>query len=433
LANPTTSYEISISEDKKNILALRNIANECERPDAMLHINIAQHHTPLAIPIGEIDNHDVLNSIYKLKTAFIYRLQIDINPAKKVGQIVIERMPLTHKVTITFASDMDLGTATNFLAATYRNLKPYSPTPELNRLLGNEMAEFYLKRDETLNRLEELETKVLEQNIEYRQKVDNEKHEFERRIRQEVDDKKGELEERYQTKRNDLEERSQALEKLKQEIDDRGSKHARRQTRLDLQEKLSEQNLKFGLTKDTQKKRIPIHILFILLIIAAGSLFGIAIYSTIIKPELVGDWKFLLRISMSAIALGAAVVYYIKWNDNWFRRHSDEEFRLKRLALDIDRVNLITEMALEFKDEEGLVIPSELIESFTKGLFTQETKDLPAKHPSEDLVSALIGASEGLRLKVPGFGEITLDRKGIRSLRKSLSYKDQKKNNQNKA
>lgn len=424
MAQADTSYNIFKAGDKKIVTSLIKIAEEINVSNAKLLIRMANNYQQIQIPISEIDENESLKSIYNMKSALIHQIQITLDPRLQHGSITIQRTQPFDKVNIQFEQNVDPEIVTKLLAAAHKYLKPFSPTPELDKILGKELAEFYHKREETLVRLEDLETKVLAQNLEYRKKIDEEKTEYERRLREETDDKKGGLEERYKKKIDDLDVRSEAFEKLKKEFDDRSSKHARRQTRTEMLKKLSEHSEKFGLTEDTKKKRTPIHALFILLILAAGTLFGSNIYTIVIDPKLMGNWLFLGRITMSAIALGAAIVYYIRWNDSWFRRHSDEEFRLKRFALDIDRVNLVTEMALEFKDEEHLDVPSELIDRFTQGLFIESERTKSAKHPSEDLISALIGASAGLRLKVPGFGEITLDQKGIKTFKKALSRKD---------
>ena len=127
-----------------------------------------------------------------------------------------------------------------------------------------------------------------------------------------------------------------------------------------------------------------------------------------------------VKLSFGAFAFIASIIFYIRWNDNWFRQHADEEFRLKRLELDIDRASWVVEMALEWKDEEGREIPGHLIERLTDNLFVTQDESKKVKHPSEDLTSAIISASSGITLKIPGVGEVAIDRKGIRKIEKEL-------------
>ena len=131
-------------------------------------------------------------------------------------------------------------------------------------------------------------------------------------------------------------------------------------------------------------------------------------------------WYFILKPLFSGIALAAAVIYYIRWSNLWFTQHATEEFRLKRLNLDIDRASWVVEMALEWKDEKGTEIPHELVERLSRNLFTEEHGETKGpRHPSEDLASALLGASTSLSMKIPGVGDATLDRKGIKNFQKA--------------
>jgi hypothetical protein len=132
----------------------------------------------------------------------------------------------------------------------------------------------------------------------------------------------------------------------------------------------------------------------------------------------------MLKLGLGAMAFAATAIYYIRWNDHWFRQHADEEFRLKRLELDIDRASWIVEMALEWQDEKGTAIPEELIDRLTTGLFSDSTRLDAPRHPNEDLSDALLGASSGLTMNVPGMGELKLDRKGIRNFAKAAGKTD---------
>jgi hypothetical protein len=131
-------------------------------------------------------------------------------------------------------------------------------------------------------------------------------------------------------------------------------------------------------------------------------------------------WIHVLRVPLGALGFAVSAVFYIRWNDQWFRQHADEEFRLRQLELDVDRASWVTELALEFRDEKG-EIPSGLIERLSNGLFTSFRKTEPVQHPSEDLVSLLLGASSGLRVNVPGIGEATLSRKGLQKFKQEAT------------
>ena len=105
-------------------------------------------------------------------------------------------------------------------------------------------------------------------------------------------------------------------------------------------------------------------------------------------------------------------MYFIRWQDRWAQEHADEEFRLKRLDLDVDRASWLVEMMLEWRGEQGRDIPKELVEKLAAGLFEPSTQRPSARHPVEDGIAALLSSAAALKLNLPG-GELTLDKKAI--------------------
>lgn len=129
---------------------------------------------------------------------------------------------------------------------------------------------------------------------------------------------------------------------------------------------------------------------------------------------------FYFKLPAATLATVAAIVYYIRWNDHWFKRHADEEFNIKRFELDVDRASWVVEMAMEWKDEKGSEIPKGLVDRLTANLFESTPEESSPRHPSEDLASALLGASSELSMNVPGVGDIKLDRKGTRQFKRAI-------------
>ena len=119
------------------------------------------------------------------------------------------------------------------------------------------------------------------------------------------------------------------------------------------------------------------------------------------------------QVTFSALFVTTAV-FFTKWNNQWFQKHANEEFRLKRMELDIDRASWFVEMAFDWKDEKGEAIPEALIERLTHGLFVETSGDHPVE-PSESLAHALLGAAR-FKVKLPGDIEVEYDRKGVEKL-----------------
>lgn len=65
--------------------------------------------------------------------------------------------------------------------------------------------------------------------------------------------------------------------------------------------------------------------------------------------------------------------------DRW--AHADEEFRLKRLELDIDRASWLVEMLLEWSEEKDGAVRREIVEALARGLFQVQGSVRPTLHP----------------------------------------------------
>ena len=65
------------------------------------------------------------------------------------------------------------------------------------------------------------------------------------------------------------------------------------------------------------------------------------------------------------------------------------------------------------------------IRRLTENLFVSQSPTEKTNHPSEDLTSALISASSGMSIKIPGIGEIAIDRKGIDKFKRGLANQNE--------
>ena len=100
------------------------------------------------------------------------------------------------------------------------------------------------------------------------------------------------------------------------------------------------------------------------------------------------------------------------------------------MELDVDRASWVVEMAHEWKDEKGTELPESLIECLYRNLFSNEPETETVKHPNEDLASALLEATSGLTLNIPGIGEAVLNRRAVRQFKKKASHVSSGNDNQ---
>lgn len=415
------NYETFRLPDKQLLDALTAVSNDIVAKSSSLNIRLDdQHGQSISCPLLECPKNPEIQQILKTHGSLLGDVNlITSSPPYNGCSIRVRRTGTTDSVTIGIRNDLPVAAACGLLSAVQKHLPPYERDVSFDKLLGNELAEFYRKREQGLVKLEALAQRIFEQNEEYRRKLDQQCQATQDRLKEEHNNLSKELQTGYERKDEELHEREQQLETRLRNIDDRSSRHARRQIRNDLKDAIAKRNQEFTLTQKTTRKRIFVHAVFLGLI---GMLSSMLIYSLThpAKAQGVSEWFHLIRLPLLSAATAAALIYYIRWNDVWFKRHADEEFRTKRFELDVDRASWLVEMALEWKEEKGTEIPRELLDRLSANLFDKPSEPTDAKHPSEDLLSALLTASAELNLNVPGIGTIRLDRKGAKQFKRAV-------------
>lgn len=298
----------------------------------------------------------------------------------------------------------------------------------IGKLLGEDTKLFYERREADLQRIEAVGHSMLEQfsgtittsrlQLEEEYRVRRTQMEGEFQANQER------LQKRFAKRTKDLDGREKLLQERLAAIDDRDVRHARREIRKEQKKELEASSQRFELTPGTVSLRNPIASVCRLLL----WFFGIgAMTFTLINAYLAFSSNSLstavwvaLGLKQAAFTAGlvSTAIFYIRWNNRWFEQHASEEFRLKRLSLDLDRASWLVETAMEWKQEKGTEIPNILVERLSSGLFEPEGPREAPLHPADQLASALLGASAEASLEIPGGSKLRIDRKGLRALQK---------------
>lgn len=210
-----------------------------------------------------------------------------------------------------------------------------------------------------------------------------------------------ELDAENQKIRDALLQKESALAAREAAFETRESKYVRRDLLKDIKKEIADQ-FTDSLPKDTYKKRWPIHGICLSCLIAAGIGAGYLIRSIGSATNI--DWHLLLPLSGCMFLFVGTIVFYIKWNDQWFREHAESNFRNKRFAADMLRASWIAEMMFAWEDKgSDKEFPSILLESFTKNLF-REDKMKATDHPA-DTVGKVASQLETVRFGSGG-GEV---------------------------
>jgi hypothetical protein len=295
-----------------------------------------------------------------------------------------------------------------------RHFRPFEAAEAIG-VLRNDVAAFYAQRESSLSRLERIQASALQELDKVRADFTKTVAAKEDSLRQQLVTEQQNLANERVKLQNEIGEERKALAQREKELDDRSNMHARRAIRQELKKEITERGETFHLTTDTVRKRRIIHVAFAFLI---GGLAALTITWIVAQLNTSGTDMTLLTVKSIFATLGfvASLIYYIRWNDAWFRQHANEEFRLKRLLLDVDRASWVVETSMEWNTAQKDSIPAELLNRISAGLFEPDCDSKPVSHPAEDALSTILGASSEIECATPNGTKIKIGRKGISQL-----------------
>lgn len=262
--------------------------------------------------------------------------------------------------------------------------------------------QLYQSREQDLQKLERMQEGFFKGMADFTLDQQKKQQEFTRELEAQFVARQKTLEEQHRERLNQLEAKEADLKKVRAEIDERENRQARRDIYKELKKKLDDRNKTFELTEGTKNRRRVIFgfTLALLGLFLAG--FCYCFYRNVVSGGTDINWIAVGSQIGFAVALIAFATFFIRWNQSWFQKHADEEFKLKRLDLDIDRANWLVELAMEWKNITKSEIPADLIDKLARSLFiSEETKDIDI-HPAETLLSALFGKAGSINVEFPG-------------------------------
>jgi ABC-type multidrug transport system fused ATPase/permease subunit len=307
------------------------------------------------------------------------------------------------------------------LVATVQKHLGQSSLLNIGNLLGPAATQHFEAREIALARLEKMSATLLEEMEVARKRREQEYEAKEKALEARIEQKGRELDEAAKAKQEEQDRRAAELEALRKELDDRAAKHARRQHYKDIKEKFRSWSETFQVTAGTKSLRRSVFWFTLLLMALFGGLAGWFLFQTFAVQDSTLMVAAIVKQVAFTVLFVSTAYFFIRWNNQWFQRHANEEFRLKRMELDIDRASWFVEMAFEWKEEKGEEIPLELIDRLTQGLFGDERGDHPVE-PADSLAQALLGAAR-FKVKLADGTEAEYDRKGIEKLIRKSSTK----------
>ncbi len=286
-------------------------------------------------------------------------------------------------------------------------LHEFIPGIAFKNILGEETNRHYAAREATILQLDSITQELFKKTADYevaaRQRIERE----ETKLRKTYDDltkTQSERNDARQTKQDELDlqlaGRQKELEEKAKELDRKENKVKRRESIEALIRKLDHDSEAFELevTSGTRSKR---RLVFGFTLVFIGCLLVLTIGLYIQEEQRGISATSWIRPTLATISFLLASVFFLKWLNNWADRHATEEFRLKRMLLDVRRTNLLIEAALEWETETSKAIPDQLLNTLSRNLFSEAGGSADPASPAESLVSLLAHTNANFELKLP--------------------------------
>ena len=321
-----TTFHSPTSTDAQILTAFDKIAADLGQDTEQSPVNVTimdGFNSSPNMPLSHIKDQPFVKFAMKQDTAVWQAARIDFPQMGFTLTLRRDRDIGDDEIQVAYGQQpYDPAAVSRALFAIQTQFIPLNRAAEIKRVLGPEMAEFYQRREEGLVRLENLTRKLVTDTADYRTKLDAEMAEQKQELA-------GSFDERHQALEKKYKEETAALEARERELDDRSARHARREQSRALQQKIADRSKKFTLTPDTERKRLPIHAIFVVLLVFSGALVVYSLFSSKSATEGASLWFQLARLPLSVVGFALSGIFYIRWNDHWFRQHADQEFRLQ--------------------------------------------------------------------------------------------------------
>jgi hypothetical protein len=194
--------------------------------------------------------------------------------------------------------------------------------------------------------------------------------------------KNEELETTYGAKVTELEEREQEHAEAVKRFELRNNTAVRRDLLREIRNKIEEQKT-IQISEGTIQKRRIIHGTCIVTLLLSIGIIGALVWK-IVAGQAALDWRLFIPLGTWTALFVTTGIYYIRWNDQWFRDHARVEFETRKFSADILRASWVAELFFEWAEKKGVNMPPELVGSFTKNLFDVTASD-GRLHPMDQM------------------------------------------------
>jgi hypothetical protein len=427
-----SNFRIPRWNDRQVIEILQKLASEVTIQKPELHFVAFEGQGGTYISFDQISTNKILNEFLPQDTALTksFGLYGQVSGQKRPFVVVTRDRPnLFDSLQFHYQPEFDQTQSAKLMALAKKEFKEIQVDTALSALGPNELQSYFEAREATLSRLEVMSRDLVYGAHERQKELDQQYQKRFEELGAKLASDRGALRIEFEKKEAVVAEREKAIKDKEAEFETRESKYLRRQLRKDMLDKLRRLGEKFSLTTGTKRLRWPIHVFVAIILIFCGSMTILNFQQAVSLLNAAGQdwsrlhwWQFALlgfkQIGFAAAFLAAAW-YYVKWNDDWFRKHADAEFMFTQMELDINRASWVVEMALEWKTEKGEALPRELLEPLSRNLFQYTGASRDVTETPANLASMILGAAYSAKIQTPT-GELQFDKKSLSKVAKQI-------------
>lgn len=310
--------------------------------------------------------------------------------------------------------------ADRVLAALLHLRNEFSPLDNMSVLnhLTAEQQQFYIQREGSLHRLEELQGHFFDRISTFTVEQAQNSRRSQLELESSFQKRHEELEAKHQAAKDKLDLERTAFEEEKRLLDLRDSTAVRRSIRQDIKEVIKGRRTGVALSSHAKWWSNVVLCSYISLILILAGMAGFFVWKDFaaVTGSDPSPWLIARQLSLF-LAFAVTTGFFIRWLNGNAERHVVEEFHTQKYELDFERASFVVEWAMEWaKDQKD--VPQFLIERLSRGLFDMQSSESGPVTAADAVASALFGSAASAKLKL-GDNEVTLDRKGITRLKKS--------------
>lgn len=206
--------------------------------------------------------------------------------------------------------------------------------------------------------------------------------EYENELNEQYKNKDAKLEEKFNIKDDKFKAEKEAFEKEKAAFNTSENKRVRRDL-LERIERVIVDNKAIKLSDSTEQKGK--HVIGVCIGLAVVSLL-ISITFIILFILSLTNYLLLIPASSFFVVFLSTMIYFIRWYNHFFRMHADAELSNKKFETDMLRAGWLAEMYFEWEEKKGIAFPQQMVESFTRNLFENNTNTEKVTHPLEYVI-----------------------------------------------